>query len=271
MNTDSHWNMMGTPLFEHKTASTIVDPAAINGETLHYFYAWDYTDNTLSVKADLANGVQTFNAMHAYMVQYAGDVTFSGAAIHPASIAARRTAETRNLNIELQVLNANEEEINQTYVQLKDGADADFKLNEDMYMVTNSRAVNIYTYAGDYDVAANVLPLETTIVPVGVMVKTAGSYTFSMPSDFSGTVTLVDSFAQTRTNLAVEDYTVDLEKGTFNDRFLLEININKVPTAIDGVPGGSLKDGKAHKFIENGAMYILQDGKIYDARGNRLQ
>ncbi len=271
MNTDSHWNMMGTPLFEHKTASTIVAPEAINDEILQYFYAWNYADNTLAARATLANGVQTFNAMYAYMVQYAGDVTFSGAAIHPASIAARRTAETRNLNIELQVLNANEEEINRTYVQLKDGADADFKLNEDMYMVTNSRAVNIYTYAGDYDVAANVLPLETTIVPVGVMVKTAGSYTFSMPSDFSGTVTLVDSFAQTRTNLAVEDYTVDLEKGTFNDRFLLEININKVPTAIDGVPGGSLKDGKAHKFIENGAMYILQDGKIYDARGNRLQ
>ena len=273
MNTDSHWNMMGTPLFEHKTASTIVPSEAINEETLQYFYAWNYADNTLSAKATLANGVQTFNAMQAYMVQYAGNVTFSGAAIHPAGLAARRTAETRNLNIELQVLNANEEEINRTYVQLKDGADADFKLNEDMYMVTNSRAVNIYTYAGDYDVAANVLPLETTTVPVGVTVKTAGTYTFSMPSNFSGTATLVDTYAQTRTNLALEDYTVQLEKGTVNDRFFLEIGINNAPTAIDGVTdgSGSLKDGKAHKFIENGAMYILRDGVIYDARGNKVK
>lgn len=34
---------------------------------------------------------------------------------------------------------------------------------------------------------------------------------------------------------------------------------------------GSLKDGKAHKFIENGAMYILRDGVIYDARGNKVK
>jgi hypothetical protein len=44
-----------------------------------------------------------------------------------------------------------------------------------------------------------------------------------------------------------------------------------MPTAIDGVEGGSLKDGKAHKFIENGLMYILQNGAIFDARGNRVK
>ena len=62
-----------------------------------------------------------------------------------------------------------------------------------------------------------------------------------------------------------------LAKGTINDRFELEININKVPTAIDGVEDGSLKDGKAHKFIENGVMYILKEGEVFDARGNRVK
>ena len=140
-----------------------------------------------------------------------------------------------------------------------------------MYMVTNSRAVNIYTYAGDYDVAANVLPLETTTVPVGVTVRTAGTYTFSMPSHFDGTVTLVDTYAQTRTNLGIEDYTVNLEEGTFNSRFLLELNIHQAPTAIDGVSDGTLKDGKAHKFLQNGVMYILQNGVMYDAQGKRVK
>lgn len=64
-----------------------------------------------------------------------------------------------------------------------------------------------------------------------------------------------------------------LDPGVIKDRFEVEININKVPTAIDGVTDGSgtLKDGKAHKFIMNDMMYILKDGVLYDARGNRVK
>ena len=71
----------------------------------------------------------------------------------------------------------------------------------------------------------------------------------------------------------IEDYEVYLNKGTINDRFELEINVNNAPTAIDGVTdgSGSLKDGKAHKFIMNDMLYILKDGVLYDARGNRVQ
>ena len=177
----------------------------------------------------------------------------------------------KNYNIELQVLNPDEQMINHAYVNLEEGANADFALNEDLYMENNNRAINVYTFAGSYEVSANILPIEDATIPVGVYVKTAGTYTFHMPDNFSGEVTLVDNFAQTRTNLSLEDYEVELENGTFNDRFLLEINIKKVATAIDGVEDGTLKDGKTHKFIENGQMYILQNGVIYDAQGRQVK
>ena len=140
-------------------------------------------------------------------------------------------------------------------------------------MVKDSKTADIYTFAGCYDVSANVLSVENHVIPVGVDVKSAGTYTFSMPSNFSGTVTLVDKFDGTRTNLAMEDYEVYLEKGTIDDRFELEINVNKMPTAIDGAEdgSGSLKDGKAHKFIMNDMMYILNDGVLYDATGKRVK
>ena len=96
-------------------------------------------------------------------------------------------------------------------------------------------------------------------------------YTFSMPDDFDGEVVLVDNYAQTRTNLLLEDYEIALPKGSITDRFQVEINIRKVPTSIDGVEDGSLKDGKAHKYIENDKMYILQNGLIYDAQGKRVK
>ena len=222
--TDSHWNMIGVPILANSTVDGGLESILGAEGDFRYLYAWNYGDNSLSV-ADAEESF-TFQAMKAYMVQYHGPITFTGAGIQtPSSVAARKTAEKKNYSINLQVLNADEQEINHTYVKMQEGADADFALNEDLCMVTNNRAVNIYTFAGSYDVAANVLPVENTTIPVGLTVKTAGSYTIAMPSNFSGTATLVDTYAQTRTNLALEDYTVQLEKGTVNDRFFLEIGI----------------------------------------------
>ena len=269
-NTDSHWNMLGVPVLNSNTGDFSTQ---FTQTDLHYLYAWDAATNTLNPAAADAMNNFTFNAMGAYMVQFTGDITFTGALPTPASVAARHLEEKKNSTVDLEVQDGENARINHTYIELREGASDDFELNEDMYMSTNSKAVNIYSFAGAYDVAANVLSLQNQTVKVGVIVKKSGTYTFSMPSNFDGTVTLIDKFAQTRTNLALEDYEVALPKGTINDRFELELNIRKVPTAIDGVTdgSGSLKDGKAHKFIENGAMYILREGQIYDARGNKVK
>jgi uncharacterized repeat protein (TIGR02543 family) len=275
MNTDSHWNLIGVPIFaNHAASSAAGTPGAVltnDGDYFHHFYAWNPTDNQFYIATASST---VFKAMYSYMVQYHGDIKFVGAATPtPSSVAARRAPEKKNYEIELQVLNNDAEMINRTYVELRDEAEDGFMLNEDVYMSTNNKAVNIYTFAGNYDVAANVQSVNNHTIPVGVIVNKTGTYSFSMPSNFDGTVTLIDNFTQTRTNLALEDYEIQLEKGTINDRFLLEIDIHKVSTAIDGVTDGtgSLKDGKAHKFIENGAMYILRDGVVYDARGTKVK
>ena len=273
--TDSHWNMMGVPIFANRTTTETLEAVLSQLGTesdFRYLYEWNYEDNNLSVVSGTSTTF-TFEAMKSYMVQFHGPITFAGAGVVPSAFAARRTPSDKNYNIELQVLNPDEQMINHAYVNLEEGANADFALNEDLYMENNNRAINVYTFAGSYEVSANILPIEDATIPVGVYVKTAGTYTFHMPDNFSGTVTLIDTFDGTETNLALEDYTVDLEKGTINDRFMLRINIKNTPTAIDGVEdgSGSLKDGKAHKFIENGQMYILQNGAIYDAQGKRVK
>ena len=279
--TDSNWNVMGVPIFQNHTGSSaagtpgaIFTPTSAPSDTsayidhpeLGYFYKWA-TDKSYTVTSAVGF---VFKPMHSYLVQFAGNVKFTQAA--PEVVAApRRTMLNEDYKIELQVLNTNEEMINRTYVELRENAVDTFALNEDLFMVTNKHAVNVYTFAGTYDVSANVLSIGSHTVQMGVIVKTAGTYTFTMPSNFSGTVTLIDTYAQTRTNLAISDYEVNLPQGTFDDRFELEINIHNAPTAIDGVEGGSLKDGKAHKFIMNDMLYILKDGVIYDARGNRVK
>ena len=263
--TDSHWNMLGVPLFRNQSGnfSSTFKSEYDEENPFGYLYAWDASTNTLGITDASAF---TFKAMYAYMVQYTGTITFTGSRI-PNSVAARRAPQEGNYKIDLSVLDGEEAQINHTYVELREDASEDFMLNEDVYMSLNSRDVNIYSFAGDYDVAANVLPMANQTVRLGMSVKKNGTYKLSMPSSFNGTATLIDTETNQRTNLGFGDYEVYLTKGNYNNRFLLEINIYKTPTAIDGVDGGSLKDGKAHKFIENGQMFILRDGRIYDATG----
>ena len=284
--TDSNWNLIGVPIFQNHTGNaTSGTPGAIftqtssptdsteyadpDAPTFGYFFEWN-TSKNYTIRSAVG---YTFKPLHSYMVQYTGNVTFTCAEPVVPSIAARRTPMTANYNIELQVLNSDEEMINHTYVELRENAIDTFALNEDTYMITNSHAVNVYTFAGAYDVAANVLSIGNHVIPVGVKVNREGTYTFTSPSNFSGTVTLVDTYTGARTNLALSDYEVNLTQGTDEERFLLEINVNNTPTAIDGVGdgNGNLKDGKAHKFIMNDQMYILQNGIIYDARGARVK
>ena len=273
-NTDSHWNMMGVPIFNNHTGTEVSGtPGAVfvtTGDTAvdcHYFYAWSSADNYFRITAAKD---YTFKAMHSYLVQYTGNVTFTGSA--PASVAARRTP-AESYKLELQVSNSENDILNHAFVELREEACDTFALNEDVYMSGNNAAANIYTFAGNYDVAANVLSIGNHTIPVGLEVRTAGTYSISMPSSFNGTATLFDKETGVRTNLAISDYEVALPKGVVDDRFELEISdISTVITDIEYTTGeGSLKDGQPHKFVKNGLLYIVRDGKMYDARGARVE
>lgn len=273
MNTDSHWNMMGVPIFANTTGdATAGTPGAVfatsgtDGDgNFNYYYQWNSSNNQFSIHT--ARG-ETFKSMHSYMVQYYGNVTFTGA--HPAASVARR-APAESHQIELQVLNSEEDVINRAYVELRENACDTFMLNEDVYMWTTNEAVDVYTFAGNYDVSANVLSLNDQTIPVGVEVRKAGTYIFSMPSNFSGTATLIDTFTGARTNLALSDYEVELEKGVIDDRFLLELSIEKVTTVMETVNGGGVVDTDVRKVLIDGVLYIVKDGKVFDARGARVQ
>lgn len=280
--TDSNWNMMGVPVFANITgdaSGSEYDPGKVfltsgnPGEenTFHYFYKWNTENNGYDITAGAG---YEFKSMHSYMVQYAGNVTFTGTAPAPvpASVAARKAKDEHNYTIDMQLLNDADEVVTHTYVELRENACDTFALNEDVYMVPGEGDASLYSFAGNYDVAANVLSVDNQVVVLGVEVNKAGKYTFSMPSNFSGKVTLIDNFTGEHTDLSISDYEVELPKGLIDDRFMLEINIEKVTTAIDGAnDGATLKDGKAHKFLQNGILYILQNGILYDAQGKRVQ
>lgn len=279
-NSDSHWNLIGSPLF---VDSYVYSSSGTNGQagdkertTLDSYYAYNTAYNYWEPELYYKGGeYYTCHAMHAMLVQFAGSVTWSkNAPAAPAGVAARERQEatvTNNL-ITLNLLQ-NGEESDHTYIKMDENGNSDFMLCEDMYKIINKSKPNIFTYAGDNCVAYNKVAIESQTINVGVEIRKNGTYTFEMPENVAGQVTLIDTFDGTRTNLNLEDYEIYLNRGSYYDRFLIEINPNNAPTAIDGVTdgSGSLKDGKAHKFIMNDMMYILKDGVLYDAQGKRVQ
>ena len=157
-----------------------------------------------------------------------------------------------------------------------ENASANFVFGEDLTKEKNTKKANIYTLVEGYiPVAGNTLPMsnQTTIVPVGVSIKSTGDYTFSIPEGTDGVgVTLVDNETGVRTSLSALDYTVSLGAGTHDQRFTLEISpIQNTPTGIDEVPSDQVPSTKVRKVMIDGVLYIVRDGKIFDARGARVE
>ena len=286
---DSHWNVLGVPTFKNITGQAFGEPdeGVGSGEIefankawvkdslkLKFIYDGNLADNSLTPKAvkDFE-----FKAMHAYVVQYCGDVTFTTSATPaPASVAARTYAE-EPIDVDFRLeLNKDGVVEDQTFISMTNNEDAsaDFVFGEDMSKEFNSNRANIYTFIGTEWVAGNTLPLtnQTTIVPVGVKIAADGEYTFSIPEGTYGVgITLIDNEAGARVNLGLMDYTVTLAAGQIDDRFVLEISpISQISTDVEAVTGDGLQVTGARKIMIDGLLYIVKDGVVYDAQGRRL-
>jgi hypothetical protein len=222
--------------------------------------------------------------MYSYMVQFAGTInwvskTVKGVEPQPKELAARRNSnsdEPERVALRLELAQG-EEVADRTFVQLQqEGATANFDLSLDLTKIMNSGFSNIYTLTDSLkiQVAGNALPMEETVVPVGVNIAAAGEYTFRMPDGTEGMVVeLVDYELETTTNLLLFDYTVTLPKGTNEGRFALHIQPSKsgVTTGIEGAYPQPLPEGKGTKFLIDGKLIIrTAEGEVFDAQGHRL-
>ena len=171
----------------------------------------------------------------------------------------------------------NDAMVDQTLVCLSNDENVSegFVFGEDMSKAFNSGKANIYTFIGTEQAAGNTLPMSghTTVVPVGVKIATDGDYTFSVPDGTDGTgVTLVDTETGIRTALGALDYTVTLAAGTYDQRFVLEISpIQGSVTSLEEVQGDDVQSTKARKVMIDNILYIVKDGRMYDATGALVQ
>lgn len=263
---DSNWHIIGVPSFKDK-------PQTLTQDNLLYFYTRNQQEDKYI--ATYAQGAEVpFKSLHSYMVQYAGTINWATewTLSQPQGLAAKRNAneeKTHSLRLELS---QNGTYNDQTLVTLQEeGATEAFDMNLDLSKMMNA-GNNIYTLAGKelIQVAGNALPIANTTIPVGVQIAKAGEYTFAMPDGTDGiTVELIDYETNTRTNLLLSDYTVNLPAGTCETRFALSVKIDKTATSVENITEveGANSEG-VKKYIIDGKLFLQKDDTLYDAQGH---
>ena len=255
---DSNWNIIGVAGYKNFSD--------IDTKNLGFYYEYFATNNTYAV-----NEAAVFNCMHAYMVQFAGTIEWAANQVTPAAIAARKQSSGKDQYTLRLALQQEDTQCDHTFIRLQeDNATAEFDMNYDLCKIINSGA-NIYSMIGNVEVAANVLPVEERIIPLGLDIEEDGNYTFAMPDGTDGiTAILIDYETGTETNLLLADYTTELREGTNNDRFALRVRPNHVATEVENTILTDDNDN-AKKYIIDGALYLLRNGKLYDAQGRMIQ
>lgn len=263
---DSNWHIIGVPSFSNK-------PQTLTQKDLLYFYTRDQKNDTYN-PTSAKDAKVTFKSLHSYMVQYAGTINWATewTLSQPQGLAAKRNAnekKTHSLRLELS---QNGTYNDQTLVTLQEeGATEAFDMNLDLSKMMNA-GNNIYTLAGKelIQVAGNALPIANTTIPVGVQIAKAGEYTFAMPDGTDGiTVELIDNETNTRTNLLLSDYTVNLPAGTCETRFALSVKIDKTATSVENITEVEGANGEGvKKYIIDGKLFLQKDNTLYDAQGH---
>ena len=259
--TWNHWNwhLLGVPSYANPGFRTT------QGDVPFFYQYWHPTDGYAAV----ASTEVDFYAMHAYMVQYAGEIEWSKIVnTAPSGLAAKKNSSTidkTTLRLEFQQAG---QTVDKTYVQLREEEGTEgFDLNLDLTKIINKGA-NIYTVVNGDQMAGNVVPAEEVIIPLGVVITEAGEYNFTLPSSTNGvTVELIDYVTGTSTNLLLEDYTIKLAAGNYEGRFALSIEPNKVVTGVEDITGAGEGQNKVRKLLIDGTLYLVKDGIVYDAQG----
>ena len=258
---DDNWNLIGVPSYSDVNSNI----GKLKAGDLQFVYQYIAKENRYESQA-----ATEFNTMHAYMVQFAGIIPWSTLNTAPAAIAARRNATGKDQYTLRLALQQDDAQCDHTFIRLlAEGVTAEFDMNADLCKIINSGA-NIYSMIGNVEVAANVLPMEERVIPLGLDIHETGNYTFAMPDGTDGiTAILIDYETGKETNLLLADYTTELREGTNNERFALRVRPNHVATAVETIINGA--NGQIQKYIINGALYILNNGQLYDAQGRMVQ
>ena len=256
-----NWHTIGVPSFANSKVT-------IEQNDMPFVYEYWHPGDAYG---PVAHGEKPLKAMHSYMAQYSGNITWESIIrMTPQSLAAKKDADAdKKIMLRLELQQAGNT-LDKTYVQLRnDKGTKGFDMSLDLTKIINAGA-NIYSIVDNHEMAGNAVPKEETVIPLGVVITAAGEYTFAMPNGTEGMmVELIDYEQGTSTNLLVSDYTVNIPIGTNNTRFALRMKPDKVATSVEDITSGI--NDTVRKLLIDGVLYLQKGNTTYDAQGHVIR
>ena len=252
----ANWNGVGNGTLHHADAGLSVATIQVYQSGNKTFLPVDRTQYSLVIGS-------------AFMVQETGTMTLNQAT-HDKLLAPRRAASVQPTAI--QIASEGQPFSDQLFISADETAGQGYNQGVDVAKAGNIGNVNvpqIWTNAYNSKLCAHEAQL----------INGEASYTLSLYAPANGTYTLTSKNIPEGYTLYLtqngnkiwdmsERYVLDLTKGTATEYGLLLVENYKMPTAIENI--GSKAD-ETQKIMRNGILYILRNGKVFNAQGARVK
>ena len=292
------WNLIGNPFLQNYSAVTVSDVAGgklteyynddeqwvepwytleDGTESVPYVSVYDPSSNSYTQTRFVGQNIAPFSAV---FVQLSGGMTglqFNKTAVSKSSLPARRMGlwneEEENSEFNIHAYAENGQDVFTLIVD--DQYNAEYEVGADLLKIQNAGKMNIYAHHDNVERAFDALDYaHTDSIPVGLVMPAAGQVMISAEkiqvADEVEALWLIDNETMTQTDLLNDYYVLTSEAGIYNGRLWIHIGRrSEIPTAIPFVSGEG-REG-AIKFIHNGQLFILRDGKLYNAAGIQVK
>ena len=252
-NTDYGWNGVGNPTLMHgkvAVAAQILDPIS-------------YTYQVIAAAS------AHFTVGTPFFIQAAADGAVAITAEGNSSLApARRAAATVD---KVKVMLGNADYTDYLYVSASEDATNDYEIGKDLVkMVMTNTPIVPQIFAEAYGarlcmVNAPMTSNEATVA-LNLYAPAEGEYTLSVEEQADATVYLLYN-GNIVWNLSMSEYPIQLSQGD-NAGYSLVVHRADAPTSVETIEGAN---NQTDKIIYNGNLYILHNGKIFDAVGSLLK
>ncbi len=255
--THANWNGVGNGTLHHANAG-------VSGNYIQVYQSGDKTFLTVN-KNEYSLVVGT-----AFMVQQeAGTMTLSQAT-HDKLLAPARQASAPATAI--QIASEGQPFSDQLFISASETGGQAYTPGIDVAKAGNIGNVNvpqIWTNAYDTKLCVHEAQLINGEAQynLSLYAPAAGTYTLTslnIPTDY----TLYLTQNGTTISELSETYTLDLSNGITTEYGLLLIESHKIPTSLENVQNDNVQ---CTKVLRNGVLYILHNGKVYNAQGGLME
>ena len=263
------WNGLGNGTFAYSTVAADTEDET---NRIRYIQIYDHASNTYT---PVAIDEYTFVVGSAFLVQtpVAQDMLFTEPAVSGTLQAPGRNRDEQAEAFTLEMTDTEGVSVvDRLFVSASNTALDTYQIGHDLVKLSKGEAGIAQMWAAAYDnkLCAVELPLQenSVRVPLGFYAPAQGAYLLDVTKAPADAALYLTYDGKAIWNLSAAPYTLYLNKGENTHYGLMYIqDMRPIPTGWEQTEN----DGEVQKFVQNGVLYIYQNGVIYDATGKKVK